>query len=84
VRKASKKRTRKETKPSREGIPKALRRPPLVGIDLNLVCPVVAGRKVDIPEAVTMAEWLERTKQSTPIASKETAVRIIRELRDDG
>ena len=30
----------------------------------------------------TMLEWLERTRQLKPIASKQTAAQIIRELRD--
>jgi hypothetical protein len=34
--------------PKKGGILKALRRSPLVGADLNLKRPVVAGRKVDL------------------------------------
>jgi antitoxin FitA len=33
-------------------------------------------------EKPTMQEWLERTRQAKPIASKKSAVEIIRELRD--
>jgi plasmid stability protein len=33
-------------------------------------------------ERPTMTEWLERTLQAKPIATKQTAAQIMRELRD--
>jgi hypothetical protein len=35
-----------------------------------------------VAERPTMQEWLERSQQAKPIPSKNTAARIIRELRD--
>ncbi len=35
-----------------------------------------------LAERPTMKEWLEQTRQRRPLPSKQTAARIIRELRD--
>jgi plasmid stability protein len=35
-----------------------------------------------VAERPTMKEWLEQTRQRRPIAAKQSAARIIRELRD--
>jgi len=36
-----------------------------------------------VAERPTMQEWLERTQQAKPIASKRTPAQIIRQLRDE-
>ena len=35
-----------------------------------------------VAERPTMREWLERTREAKPIATKRSATRIIREMRD--
>jgi plasmid stability protein len=35
-----------------------------------------------VAERPTMQEWLERTRQRKPIVTRQSAARIIRELRD--
>ena len=35
-----------------------------------------------VAERPSMHEWLERTRQGKPIASKRSAAQIVRELRD--
>lgn len=37
-----------------------------------------------LAELPTMSEWLERTRQRSPIPSKRSAAQMIRELRDAG
>src|SRR5271163_1659970 len=34
-------------------------------------------------ERPTIREWLERTRQAKPIATKQTAAQVIRELREE-
>ena len=36
-----------------------------------------------VAERPTMREWLERTQQLRPIASKRSAAQVIRELREE-
>ena len=36
-----------------------------------------------VAERPTMQEWLERTRNAKPIATKMSAARVIRELRDE-
>jgi hypothetical protein len=78
-----KKTTQKGAKPARGGILETLRRSPLVGANPNPDRPAEPCRKIDLPESgLSMAEWLQRTKQAKPIPSGKSAVQAIRELRD--
>jgi antitoxin FitA len=49
------------------------------GISLSDYIKKELQRTVERP---TMREWLERTGQTKPISSKESAAQIVRELRD--